>query len=115
MNNSLNASANFTQPEHERMGNIATPAPLTDPHFWENLSTWSISDLKNIGLQSWDKDDNGTLMLFPAEWYDSIPEGYRITTIFGDEKLFIKGKTSNDKRYGALAYGIVVPTLSEEE
>ena len=115
MNNLLKESANFTQPEHERMGNIASPALLTNPHFWKNLSTWSISDLKNIGLQAWDKDDNGTLMLFPAEWYDSIPEGYQITDIFGVEELFIKGKTDNDKRYGALAYGIVVPTLSEEE
>jgi hypothetical protein len=94
-------------PQFSRTDGFAVPAPLVDPHFWRTLHQWSVEDLKNIGLQVWDKDEKGTLLLFPAEWYDHIPNGYTVTSINGKEELFRKGVTDDDRRFGALAYGIL--------
>jgi hypothetical protein len=45
---------------------------------------------------------------FPAEWYDHIPEGFEIVTINGAMKPFERGVTDDDRRFGLLAFGIVV-------
>lgn len=57
--------------------------------------------LKDLGLQAWDKDH----WLYPVEWYDTIPEGYPVDDINDKTKAFEPGKTSNDRRFGCLAYG----------
>jgi hypothetical protein len=48
------------------------------------------------------------LWLFPAEWYDSIPNGFPLTCIDGCIESFIRGKTDDDRRFGLLAYGLMV-------
>lgn len=49
------------------------------------------------------------LMLFPAEWYASIPAGFPIVDINGKLEDFEPGKTDDDRRFGLLAYGVMVP------
>ena len=93
-------------PQFDRTDGKAVPSPVADPHFWRTLHEWSIEDLKGIGLQIWEKDEKGTLLLFPAEWYDYIPEGYTVTVINGKDEIFHKGVSDDDRRFGALAYGI---------
>ena len=51
------------------------------------------------------KEDEEVL-LFPAEWYDIIPNGFKYTGLWGQEELFEKGKTDDDRRFGCLGYGI---------
>lgn len=60
--------------------------------------------LADLGLQCWDKN----LWLFPAEWYDHIPEGYEIVNINFKTEPFRKGQTDDDRRFGCLAYGMVI-------
>lgn len=57
--------------------------------------------LKDLGLQQWEEGH----WLYPAEWYDYIPEGYIVTAIDDEEKPFQRGVTSDDRRFGCLAYG----------
>lgn len=84
-----------------------------EPH---DVSEWDRSDfetlrklpedaLRELGLQPWSKDSG--LWLFPAPWYDHIPEGFEVTTINDRSVSFDPGETSDDRRYGALAYGVV--------
>lgn len=78
------------------------------PHTLEEyaaLPTYSESTLKKMGCRIWDKKGNTVLWLFPKEWYDYIPDGLEITTISNKRKQFVKGKTSDDIRFGLLAYG----------
>ncbi len=51
-------------------------------------------------------EENEDIILFPVEWYDCIPEGFNMTDISGKEVIFQKGITSEDCRFGCLAYGI---------
>jgi hypothetical protein len=48
------------------------------------------------------------LWLFPAEWYAAIPAGFPITDINGCIEQFIPGKTDDDRRFGMLAFGLMV-------
>ena len=94
-------------PQFEREGGVRPVLSVDD---WDKLRFLSVDDLKTLGCRPWsepDADGNG-LMLFPAEWYPLIPDGYRITSILGHEKVFVRGKTDDDKRGGVLAYGIKV-------
>ena len=61
--------------------------------------------LKDIGLSIWEKGH----WLYPAEWYDNIPEGYLVLAIDNTVEPFTKGKTSDDRREGMLAYGFKRP------
>lgn len=47
------------------------------------------------------------IWLLPAEWYNSIPEGYELFSLSGSSHLFKKGETDDDRRFGCLAYGIL--------
>lgn len=60
--------------------------------------------LKGCGFRIWD-DEPDTLYLYPAEWFDCIPEGTLVTDIFYTKETFSKETSSNDKRFGCLAYG----------
>ena len=52
------------------------------------------------------QSEDEEIYLIPGEWYNSIPEGFQITTISGRIETFQKGITDNDTRFGCLAYGI---------
>jgi len=53
-------------------------------------------------------DATHELWLFPAEWYDAIPNGFPLTCIDGTIEQFVRGKTDDDRRFGMLAYGLMV-------
>ncbi len=74
--------------------------PKTKKEF-ENLKTLSHKELIEKGLILWEEGH----YLFPGEWYDYIPDGIGITSIFGTEEYFNKNTSDSDIRSGALAYG----------
>jgi hypothetical protein len=78
---------------------------------WKNIDKLSETTLKELGLRKWDEPDaNGmVLWLFPAEWYDYIPDGVEVVTISNRREVFKRGETDDDRRYGMLAYGVVCP------
>lgn len=76
------------------------PAPPTD---FAALRSLKKAELIALGLQNWD----GRLMLFPASWYDSIPDGFAVETITERSMQFRRGVTDEDRRCGFLAYGVV--------
>lgn len=61
-----------------------------------------------MGLRPWDDEGGFVLLLLPGEWYSHIPEGYELVSIMNRKEKFKRGKTSDDIRFGCLAYGIKV-------
>jgi hypothetical protein len=68
---------------------------------WEHLRHMTRKQALAAGLVSW----NGSLFLFPADWFPAIPDGFAVVSIFGESKPF-SATMGNDSRFGALAYGI---------
>lgn len=106
----------ITTPQFERVdGRAITYRPKTHYEYAAllNLDTDSI---KKIGCQSWKIERDGspydgrTLWLYPHEWYDHIPNGTIVVDINGEEEAFEQGKTDDDKRFGALAFGFIQNT-----
>ena len=60
--------------------------------------------LAALGCRPW---DGSGLMLFPSEWFDIIPDGFRVTDIFGKTKPFVRAEASDDRRFGCLSFGVV--------
>lgn len=83
---------------------------------WSTFTTEPPKDGKIYHTDAWffDIKDGDTrvptheLWLFPAEWYDSIPNGFPVTDINGCIELFERGKTDDDRRLGLLAFGILL-------
>jgi hypothetical protein len=86
-------------PQFERPANW--PKPKT-PN-WKTIRRLTRKQLLNLGMGKYDKK----LLLFPGEWYDLIPEGFKVAVIDGTTEEFKKGVTDNDTRFGFLAYGII--------
>jgi len=89
-----------------------------DQNLLDLLPTMSDGDLRALGLGRWAGPDDGgggteewpgefRLYLFPAEWYDVIPEGFLVVNILGNTEPFRRGVTDDDCRFGRLAYGIL--------
>lgn len=76
----------------------------------DTLKTAPLAILRDIGLQQWDDE----VWLFPAEWYDYIPEGYEVVDINHKTKQFHQGETDDDQRFGCLAFGLS-PTPKPEQ
>lgn len=93
---------NVMLPQFERNdGKTISFRPDKTVAFFDQLKRAPEAILLDIGMQRWDE----TLLLFPHEWYDYIPEGYIVTDILGDDKPFRHGTSDDDKRFGALPYG----------
>jgi hypothetical protein len=58
--------------------------------------------LFKLGMRNFDD----TLYLFPATWFDDIPDGMLVTTVNGDQIKFSKKTSSRDQRYGWLGFGV---------
>lgn len=93
-------------PQFERTDGLAVPAPDID---FATLPQLSEPTLKAMGCQKWDEPDadGNVLWLYPAEWYDRIPEGFPLIDINGEASLFKRGETDDDMRFGALPYGFI--------
>jgi len=74
---------------------------------WPNMSALPEVTLKALGCKKWDEPDSAgdVIWLFPAEWYDRIPNGLRVIDINGNAEAFERGVTDDDRRYGVLAFG----------
>jgi len=89
-------------PQFERIdGRVVTYVPTTIAEY-DALKNAPNNILKDIGLSDWD----GEIWLYPAEWYDYIPEDYEIIDIWGKTEKFQKGVTDDDRRFGCLAFGL---------
>ena len=85
--------------------------PNNNAEWLDTLKTAPVSILRDLGLQNWDDD----LWLYPAEWYDYIPDGYEVIDINGNTECFRKGETDDDRRYGALAFGCKIGNINAEQ
>lgn len=85
--------------------------------YWGRLTTEDEKDKKNklIYTRGEPITESGHLWLFPKEWYSHIPEGYEIIDILERKHKFQYGETSNDDRFGALAYGIYAAAFKGKE
>jgi len=88
-------------PQFERTNGIDPVIPEGGERWFDMLKALPAETLKQIGMGEWKTGH----WLYPAEWYEFIPNGYTITDINGEDKLFIPGETDDDIRYGCLAYG----------
>lgn len=100
-------SVTFITPQFERTdGRSVTYYPNT-PEEYEALKLMNPENLKKVGCQVWDNKDGKVHWLYPAEWYEHIPDGTEIVGICGKAEAFKKGETGNDMRFGALSYGFL--------
>lgn len=95
-------------PQFTRTDGLSVPLPVMD---FARLPELSKETLTAIGCQMWDEPDadGNVLWLYPAEWYDHIPNGTAVTDINGKTEPFKHGETDDDRRFGALAYGFLRP------
>lgn len=93
----------ITGSQHDRVDGTVPTAP---PQDFEALRSMTADRLNELGMRVWDETG---LMLFPGEWYESIPAGYDIIDISGNKEKFEPGVTDNDVRFGCLAFGIIPP------
>lgn len=96
-----NETVLVTTPQFKRTKDM--PPVKKPPKDWDKLRNMTKAQLKALGCGSWD----GRLMLFPKEWYNSIPAGYEIEDINGSTEEFVPGETDDDIRFGCLAYGVL--------
>lgn len=89
-------------PQFERTDRKEITVFPKGPEFLDALTTAPIELLKDVGLQRWGCD----IWVFPQEWYDHLPDGYKVVDIFGDTEVFKKGETDDDIRFGALSFGL---------
>jgi hypothetical protein len=76
---------------------------------FNKLKSMSKKELEELGCTAWDDPKDGKVtMLFPAEWYDEIPNGLDVVDIFGEAEEFQRGKSDKDQRMGFLPYGVLV-------
>lgn len=97
------AECNFITPQFNRVDGILPGRPPKDVKFFDGIKKAPDRILLQLGLQRWEAGH----WLYPGEWYDSIPEGYRILDINGEEESFVHGETDDDIRCGCLAYGFM--------
>ena len=81
-------------------GKVITYFPKTVEEF-DNLKKAPHDVLIDIGVSLFESGH----YLYPGEWYDFIPEGYEVITIFNETELFERSKSDDDTRYGCLSYG----------
>lgn len=96
----------FITPQFERTDGLKPAAPDFD---FADLPSYPEATLRALGCAAWDEPDadGQTLWLYPAEWYDHIPEGHMIVDINGELERFQRGVTDDDMRFGVLAFGFL--------
>lgn len=75
---------------------------INSPNDKETITFKVGSDKVPTKLLDIDED----VLLFPGEWFDLIPEGFKTTGLYGEETVWEKAKADDDIRFGCLAYGI---------
>lgn len=87
------------------------PDPAAPPVDFEALRSMDATALRELGCRAWDVPDvdGNVLMLFPGEWYSSVPIGLVVVSIFGTKKAFRREPSTRDIRCGCLPFGFCVP------
>ncbi len=82
--------------------------PTTAEEFGK-LKTAPAALLRELCLVPWEEPHGDGMMvwLFPAEWFEFIPEGYEVVTFRGARKPFAPGGTVDEQWLGCLPYGFV--------
>jgi hypothetical protein len=102
-------SIRIITPQFERTPNMPDPTkPPRTKGEWAALRKNTPVELRAMGCAVWAAEKGSTLMLFPGEWCDSIPEGFELESISKRVFRFEKKKADRDIRFGCLAYGIRV-------
>lgn len=93
-----------------------------DTALFKQLATLPENVLRELGMRPWGTIEEGpdgkdvpgapVLWMFPHEWYAFIPDGAAIVDIFGNREVFTRGETDDDKRFGCLSYGVLVPAAT---
>jgi len=65
--------------------------------------------LERVGMQIFRTyDDGSVLWLFPAHWYQHLPEGIEVHTILEEKETFSRDREElKGVRFGALSFGIL--------
>ena len=92
-------------PQFDRDDGVKVTARPRSVDYLDKIKKLPHDVLMRIGVGAWEKTDTHIHYLFPAEWYDYIPEGYEIVTINGSVKKFVHGETPDERRFGMLAFG----------
>ena len=101
-----NEKLEFRTPQFEREYKLEISFIPKSKEEFDTIRTLSSEVLKKMGVRVWEKNKNGEVCyLYPDEWYDYIPNGYRILSISGNEEIFTKGETDDDIRFGCLSFG----------
>jgi len=103
----------------------ATRSPPASAEEWDALKNATNNELRERGFCLWcglnfiekyndyveceDEKPTHNLWLLPGEWYSSIPINTELVNINIRTISFIPGKTSDDIRFGCLAYGFIIP------
>lgn len=112
----------ITGPQFGRPAGSLEPVSVL-PSVFTRLHTMSDGELRLLVCRTWEVPETPghVLYLFPAEWYERIPNGFEVVTISGQRVKFCRpqatrhagrarferGKTSNDRRFGVLGYGVL--------
>jgi hypothetical protein len=97
----------FITPQFTRVNGIVVSYFPKTIEEYEFLKVLTPENLKKLGCQKWDGDDEKIHWLYPSEWYPHMPAGLEIVSISGETEHFVPGETDNDIRFGALAYGFI--------
>lgn len=82
------------------------PAPMTGNewrHMWRSAST---AELYRFGLRRFADTPTGTLWLFPAVWYDQLPDGLAIVLSDGTRCRFEAAMIPRRESMGLLDFGL---------
>lgn len=103
----------FYAPPRDRVDGVVAVVPEKTVEWFDNLKTADHDTLRALGMCLWADDEDPELWLFPASWYDYIPEGYVCGSILEDmrgPKVFKYGaEGDDDSRFGMLSFGIRRP------
>ena len=88
-------------------GKVITYIPKTDAEY-DAIRLLDRRGREALGMGYWGQvQDAKELWLFPRAWYSSIPAGLELVDICGRIEKFTPGKTSDEMRFGLLAFGFV--------
>ena len=96
---------NIQFPKFDRAEPIEIDYRPTTREEFDSLKYLAPEILHQMGFRLWEEGH----YLYPWEWYGSIPDGYPIVSIMGRTKNFRIGVTDNDKRFGCLSFGFLLP------
>jgi hypothetical protein len=91
-----------------RSSDSAVASPPATPEAWQDLLSCDAIALQELGMLAFGEVAGGTLYLFSGEWFSAIPEGFEVVTINGTREWFDPDASSDDIRFGCLAYGLVL-------